>query len=401
MPRRGSPHVEPLTPEEMHSQLDVVLPKIGQIHELTVILRGWPACFAFFERAYACPIAPSILEIFRLHRTSTGYMDLEPIREATGNGRHLRLFGGRATRLRHLIADGVHLDWSIPFSDLDILNLRRMPLAAMPLWSRFTEIAHLSPHLRELTLDGCSPKFSLIDTELPGQRLLLPGLRTLLIGGLSIPFLLRLVYLLDVPRLIELCLKNYDDNANWSPVFQMLTGLHPLLRILHLQAVRVSPHPLTTGAIARFLMSIKDVQVVRLIDMHESFLNLFLEDGRYYLNPATSPVMTAAARSAIEAAHPEPISMLPMLKTVIYDGILTQEIIRFVNSRRTLGLPLERLYAQLPWYLTLSPQDKYALLCIEGFRPLTVAFTMDASPEEQAVWTDIEGPGAVVRHSRV
>ncbi|KZV74812.1 hypothetical protein PENSPDRAFT_732003 [Peniophora sp. CONT] len=400
-PKRSSPTTVYLTAEEMHRQLDVVLPRLGQIRDLSVIVHGWPACFAFLERAYTCPVVPSQLENFRLHRTSAGYGTLETIWSTTNSGRHLLLFGGRATCIRQLIVDGVHLDWSIPLSDLDILDLRRMPLSVMPSWPRFSEVIHLSSNLRELKLDGCSPKFSLIDADLPRQRILLPGLRTLQIGGMSIPVVLRMSYLLDAPRLIELMLKNYENDIDWSPVFQMLTGLYPVLRILHLNAVRVSQQPQTTGAMTRFFMSMKNVELLRLIDMHESFLNILLEDGRYYLDPTTPPVMTSVMRREIEAAHPEPLRMLPALKTVVYTAVLTQEIIRFTNSRRTLGLPLKRLYSHVFWFRTLSLQEKYALSRIEGFRTLEVGLNEDACPEEQAVWRDVEGPGAAVRKSRV
>ena len=400
-PPRNSPNPEPISPEEMHSQLDVVFPKLGQIRSLTVILKTWSPCYAFLERAYTCPTEPSQLETFRLHRTSAGYADLETISEETHGGRNLLLFNGRATRLRTFVADGVHFDWSMPLSDVKTLDMRRMPLSVMPSWSRFTEVMHLSPHLRELSLDGCAPKFSLVDTDLPHQRVLLPSLRTLVIGGMSIPFLLRMSYLLDAPRLIELGLRNYQQDVDWTPVFQMLTGLHPLLRILQLNSISVSSSPLNTGVIARFFMSVKKVELVRLVNMHGSFLNFFLEDGRYYLNPATPPVMTSNMRLAIETEHPLPIRMLPALSTVVYDSVLTQEIARFANARRTLGLPLRRLYAHMSWYHTLRLEERRLLAQIPGFATLAIALSIAACPEEQAIWCDVEGPGTAVQSSRV
>lgn len=401
-PRRSVPNPEPVTPADMHAQLDVVLPKLAQIRSLTVIVKSWPASYTFLERAYMCPIEPSQLQVVKFHRTSAGYADLAEIASETNDGRHLLLFRGRAAKLHTLTTDGVHLDWSIPLSELDALDMRRMPIFAMPTWDRFTQVAHLSPHLRELTLDGCTPKFSLLDEDLPSQRLLLPGLRMLAFGGMSVPFLLRLAYLLDTPRLIELSLKHYESlDHDWTPVFQMLTGVYPLLRILQLNTVRVSSQPSTTGVIARFFMSLKSVQVVRLINMHESFLNHFLEDGRYYLDPTTPPVMTSDMRRAIEANHPMPIRMLPALTTVIYDSVLTQEIVRFANTRRTLGLPLTRLYAHLSWYFTLGPEEKRLLYQIPGFSTLAVAFHLYACPEEQAIWREVEGPNAIIRTARV
>ncbi|VDB86575.1 unnamed protein product [Peniophora sp. CBMAI 1063] len=400
-PTLRDPRSNAITPEEMDAQLDVVLPKLSQIRSLTVILRGWPATYTFLRRAYTCSAAPSQLEIFRLHRTSAGYADLGDLREETDGGRHLLLFRGRATRLHTLAMDGVHLDWSIPLSNLDSLDMRRMPLSAMPSWSRFAELTHLSPNLRELSFDGCAPLFSLIDADLPRQRVLLPNLRTFVMGGMSIPFLIRLPYLLDTPNLIELSLRNYQEDLDWTPVFRMLVGSYPQLRILQLNAIRVSPEPPTTGALTRFFMSVKNVELVRLINMHESFLNHFLEDGRYYLDPEMPPVMTDDMRRAIEAEHPEPIRMLPALKTIIYDGVLTQEISRFADSRRRLGLPLDRLYAHVAWYLTLRPEERRTLHQIPGFMTLAVALDVRASPEEQAIWRDVEGPNAVIRNSRI
>ncbi|TFY82085.1 hypothetical protein EWM64_g1934 [Hericium alpestre] len=306
-----------LTREQMESLMDRILTKVEQITMLIISVEEWPAVYAALSKLRAASRA-RLLYRFEIHRLGRPYTWLRPEYETHEYLEASTLCGAEALALRYLCCNGVHLNWNrTPISNLQCLDLRRMPAQYSPSVERFFEILRSSPNLESLILDGGGPSWDDKNPHPEVPPVHLPHLATLIIGSFSLLLSTFLVKALDAPK-----------------------------------RPRSDAHE-------------HELQYMRVGGLKRHVLHAFFIDGRLHLMDDYPLIPTDAQRKQIEEAHP-PIILLPKLKYLEYQSMDTNDVLQFGQFRKHKDLPLEKIYINSHWAAQMSKQERDLLRTVSS-----------------------------------
>ncbi|KAG5647762.1 hypothetical protein DXG03_008485 [Asterophora parasitica] len=321
-----------ITGEQMGQLMDRLLTKLSSIRMLLIMVEDWDPALVAVAKLRTAGQMPGValsMERFELHRTGSPYVQIGSGYEPSDFREPMALFGGAPSpRLKTLSLNGIHVDWNTSIlTNLQTLDLRRMPIELSPEPTRFREILLASPNLKKLCLDGAGPQLYMHEQH---QPVILDRLQTLVVADFSIPYAHHIFSQISAPNLKDLTLINMTGD-DYSPLFQTLTGRFPLVELLATYTIELADTPSAAATMVRWLQSMPRLRYLRIANMAGMFLGLFLHDPRAVMEPHTQ--------------HPAPRQILsPKLSIVeAHPGTIPQ-LVNWVGPRKQLGAPVDVVY---------------------------------------------------------
>ncbi|KAH8099357.1 hypothetical protein BXZ70DRAFT_943375 [Cristinia sonorae] len=343
MKRRAGETEDPpkLTREQVNAVMDALLAKVSTLRTLVMVVHTRPAALAVLEKFRAAG-QPVSLERFEIHRSGPPNESPSVVTPAThpDEGReHIVLFNGDAPRLKWLVINGVGIDWrQSPIANLTTIDLRRLSSPCCPPLDRWLDILQACPSLYRLALDAAGPKLQPDSDAISRPPVDLLNLRDLFIGDASVLYAKYIFTYMTTPALTCLTLLNLW-NDDFGPLFDLLVGRFPNLRILALYHIQVARIDIHLNSLARFFDSIPRLQYLKLSRAAQLIGESLLENPREH------------RRGRIHYTDTKREVLCPELRwmTVHFQEVaLVKTVLR---RRRELGAPFQKVY-----YLPANPQ---------------------------------------------
>ena len=356
------------SPEHMSALMDLLVPGFARISELYLLADTWTVMFTALRRLKH--IAVPSLKLLEVHRTGPAYVQFGRGQTPPDLHNPIVLFDGKAPALRHVVLNGVHVNWTrSPLRDLLTLGFRKMAVEVMPTLKEFRAAVRGCPNLMHLSFEGAGPQWLErltcsckwgkknhghvpyeLQTFFPHQKdaeneecdcicrppIELHQLQDLIMGDFAIDYMLYLLKLFSAPKVKRLRISNLTG-INYPTLMEKLKGLFPLTTVLAVGNVE-APQNLVEA----WLESLPNVRYFKLSGS-EAFLKALL------------------ISKPIEGS--DQVSVLcPYLDTIESDNTDVDTLISFVEQRKALGYPLSQL---------LVPKDRQNTLSKEEFRKLS------------------------------
>lgn len=347
-----------ITPARMTWLLDILLQKIATLQRVTISTDSIKTALSVIERFWTHGSAPT-LEHFELHRFGQPHMfELPPEIETTFDGA-LPLCKGQTPRLKNIRLNGIPVNWEETTwsGDLYALDLRRFWIANCPSEARFRQMLS-GGNLRSLHLTAAMPQYDegSLGMWRDTQPIFLPRLREIVFGDLSVPYARKTFAVIHAPNLRMLALQLMDGD-DYSPVFGMLAGRFPELRILALHEVGILRAPAAYKKWALFLQSIPKVFSLKVGRLDSAMVDTLVLKAETYIVDSDADL----------DPNRQPLPpLLPALQCVEFVGVRCSDVRNFVTWRRDqVHTPIAKAYVLAP-----PPED-----------PLTPEFVGELSPQ--------------------
>jgi hypothetical protein len=384
--------------------------KLEQIHAFGVVVRSWQQVTAVLKMlaepenvGRACS-----LQQFELHNMSWEWANDESVSSA---GNPLPLCGNSAPSLKDVRLHGVFIDWDrSPLQNLTTLDLRRVPLPLSMTLPRFREILKNCPDLHKLSLHSFGPQRYPRSPAFK-EPVLLPKLVSLFLGGLTLSFGNYVLDNFSAPNVRDLTLANFDGEE-YAPMAFKITAMFPQVQLLTISAVSMGNHPAMRKIMVKWLHSMPNLRYLRIASIRPHILQVFLHDPAVYgvdidengngvSNSETDHTIvenvdSGTADAETQTTITENISRLqkistsrvlaPKLSILEYDTMDTQTIVTFGKGRRTIGVPLKKIYVSAPWVPRIDMQGRNDLCDIAT---LCVARAGSIMPEQAEILGDV------------
>jgi hypothetical protein len=412
------------TGEEMASLLDKLFTKLPQIRMFIVIVDTWPPALAVLDKLRTAGErgVPINMERFELHRAGRPYVWIGPGYEPDTHRNPIPLCGGKAPNLKYVCLNSIHVDWyKSPLANLTTLDLRRMALEVAPSLMKFRDMLKACPDLYKLALDGFGPKWE------PREAIALPPIEfpklvILVIGDFSLQYAFYVVAQIKAPNVRDLTMMNMTGE-DYSHLIKMMTGRFPEVRLLTLYTIEVADSPEGKARFVRWLHSMPHMSYLRIAQIRRSMLDAFMLDPSRFAIPAPStstfveavaalppvsnappasstttfaeavaalpPVSNAPAGSTPRTrnivvptsnpANPRHQILCPKFDILEYQTIDTEHIVALGKGRRSLGIPLRKIYVNAPWTPNITDKEQEELRSIAR---LYITPTGANTPEE-------------------
>ncbi|KAG6901811.1 hypothetical protein C0995_007610 [Termitomyces sp. Mi166 len=359
--RISSEDTIPISLAEMDHLLNRLLTYLSRIRILIYIGSSWEHVALLLDklRTVDAPLAIERLEIHRLGHIDYGhYSYIQPT----------TLFNGKGTpRLYYLSLSGVHIDWNTPIlHNLSTIDIRKLPLELSPTITRFREILINCPALRKLCLDGAGPQIDFYNP--PPFQIVMTNLKILCIADFSAPYALHVLSHFTAPNLVDLTFINMTGE-DYSPLYEILVNRFPEIKLLTLYAIDLA---VRSKAMVQWLTSMPRLTYLRIANLPLAFFELFVLDPRIVLTPDEEhplPKVILAPKLAVIEAHP---SIIPPLAW-------------FAVQRRTLGVPLDKVYITRPKDHTVNQEFQNACAQLMKVTSLHFMLSSTRTPEEDAI----------------
>lgn len=369
-----------LTGSQMEQLMDVIITKAEQLRTLVIVVQSWPPVFVALDRLHRAGHRMLNLERLEIHRFGSDYIWLGPGYSRQDYLQAMTVCGGTAPSLRRVCFSGVDVEWEdSPLTNLTTLTLCGLPPWVQPSLERFREILISSPNLRKLVLDRAGPRISQdsnysLDPSI--SPIVLPNLNVVVLGSMPCLYAISLLKIFEAPNTKDLTLMNMSME-DFGAFIRTLEGKFPLIQILTLYALEVTPSPSNKGVVARWLISMPWVKLLRLSQLKQFVSESLFDDVRRY-HPQGS-----IAEWPIERASDSRMLVFPRLKTVEYVKMETRRVVDYARYRANFGQALNRIYVTIDWIQTLSPAEKDLLLALGS---VWVSNDGGNSEEEQELW---------------
>lgn len=377
--------------DDMNRILDILLKKSHQIRMLIVVVELWPPILVLLERLHQSSRSLQQLERIEIHRTGRPYRWDGPGYPLCDYQHALSLFNGQAQRINFICLNGIHLDWDRAcLTNLTNLDLRRMPPDLGPSLERFRYMLESSPNLRKLSLDGAGPTVPMNLAARSYPPVFLPRLESLVLGDFLVTYAIFYAGIIHAPNVREITVLNLvgEDHAQ---LFKVLTGKFPQLLILALFGVKIRKVAENARIMVQWLLSIPKLKFMRMAGMEADLLDLLYVDGRFHIRNDT-PLMPAAEMTQAILANGSPINLCPELEAIEVQQLDMNSVVRFISHRKTLEMPLHKLYIHHNFFETMSP-DERAILQKQNYEHnfANITAPMSLTPMEESIWRQVRG----------
>ena len=380
----------PMTGDDMSQVLDILMMKSNQIRMLVVVVELWPPILVLLDRLYRSSRSLRQLERIEIHRTGRPYRWDGPDYPLCDFQHALSLCNGNTQRINYVCLNGLHLDWDKSrLSNLNHLDLRRMPPDMGPSLERFRYMLESSPNLRKLSLDGAGPIMSASKAMRSYPPVFLPRLESLVIGDVHVTLAIFYARIIHAPNVREMTLLNLvgEDHVH---LFKVLTGKFPQLLMLTLYSVHIRKFAENGRIMVQWLLSIPKIKFMRVASMKTDIIGLFFVDGRLHISDNIPLNLTDEGKEAV-LGNGSPIILCQELEAVEVQRINAESVVKFVHDRKKLGVPLRRLYIHHNWVETMTPAEKATILKLNEPNFVTVSTPMTLTPDEESIWKQIRG----------
>lgn len=333
------------TGQHMAALMDKLLTKVSQIRTLILVVDTWaPMLVALHKFQSVGP--PSAIRRLELHRSGLSYVRLGAGFQPGLLREPLRLFSGPTPLLNYVCLNGVHIDWDrSQLQNLTFLDLRRMAMEVMPKVERLREILASSPNLETLILDGAGPLWD-VDHPPFAHRVQLPKLKKFTIGDCTVEYACYIVEQFEAPALQALTLMSLNGE-DYAPLIEAITPRFPAIRLATLYSLEVVDNPANRSLLARWFLSMPELKYLRISQLQPHFFRVLLEDPR------------AHGAGVGPNGQPSPFRevICPKLDRMEYQYIATAHVVTFIQGRKRLGVPIQRLYIQQEWMKRISQNE--------------------------------------------
>ncbi|KAH9486490.1 hypothetical protein JR316_0000555 [Psilocybe cubensis] len=334
----------PLTLESTTVLINRLFEKLSNIRVLIIVVQDWDPALTIIHalRRVAQEGLPMIMERFELHRAGSAYVQIGTGYEPSFYTEAIPLFGGAVVpSFRYLSLNGVHVDWqNSHLTNLSAFDIRRMPLERVPTLERFRAILQASPDLNKMILDGAGPQWprGMIDPS-TFPVIPLPLLKILVVGDFSVVYGAYLITQFAAPNVLDFTLMNLLG-TDYSPFFNALTSKLPSIRTLTIHTAAVS-NDSSAVSIFKWLRTIPNLTYLRVINVQQTFLDLFLFDSQL-------------SRPAISGTKSLICDKLAYLEIHSVD---IQMVSTWISKRKALGSPLRKVYIGTETVSPLKPEE--------------------------------------------
>ncbi|KAF9056096.1 hypothetical protein BJ165DRAFT_1398839 [Panaeolus papilionaceus] len=326
--------------------------KISQLRTLIVVVHDWDPIIHIVNqlaRVYVERV-PLILEHLEIHRTGPYYVQSGAAFPEEAYDKPPPLFGGALIPTMRIVAlDAIHTDWQrTRLCNLTTLDIRKLPFARSPTNDQFKDLLRSNPGLKKLLMDGAGPLWPLDpNVAATSHPVVLHELEQLILGDFSLLYGVHLLSLFRTPNLTDLTLLNTcgDDQPEF---FEALRPLSANVRILSLFKCESTLSVGMSTSIVKWLKTMKHLGYLRICDVNEHFLNLFM------YNP-----VTLTPYAAPEATHGV---LCPKLAIFEMQRAPAERILHFTKWRAALGAPLQKIYVPVWMRHTITPEQSKDLM---------------------------------------
>lgn len=332
--------------------LSALRPKLAQLRMIIVVVRNVQAAQAVMRAVESA--APVGMERYEVHCAGRPFVSPEHgawgEREFDRHGTTPIFCGGR---LQHLALNGVHVNWvRSPISNLQSLDLRRMSLSSSPSLIQFRAMLSACPQLSKLALDGIGPQ---VDVNLARtlHPIVLPNVKTFLIGDFSLPYALYVLSQLRVPNVRDLTLMNLTDE-DYTPLFATLTGQMKEVRLLTLYTIDVAPVGASRPTLVSWLRAMPLVRYLRIAQLQSYVFEALLDDPTYaseYPSPPPSPDPSS------DSNHLAREVLCPQLNCLEFQHVSNNAVISVCEGRKELRRPLRTIYVNPLWAQDMQDEE--------------------------------------------
>jgi hypothetical protein len=247
-----------------------------------------------------------------------------------------------------------------------------------------------SPNLRKLSLDGAGPTVPMNLAARSYPPVFLPRLESLVLGDFLVTYAIFYAGIIHAPNVREITVLNLvgEDHAQ---LFKVLTGKFPQLLILALFGVKIRKVAENARIMVQWLLSIPKLKFMRMAGMEADLLDLLYVDGRFHIRNDT-PLMPAAEMTQAILANGSPINLCPELEAIEVQQLDMNSVVRFISHRKTLEMPLHKLYIHHNFFETMSP-DERAILQKQNYEHnfANITAPMSLTPMEESIWRQVRG----------
>ncbi len=329
-----------ITAGQMAVLLDKILVKIATIHVMFIIVDTWPPALVALHKLRDAGV-PLMMERFEIHRVGHPYAWTLPGVEPDEVRNPIALFNGCAPKLKWLTINGLNIDWyRSPLSNLVTLDMRRMLMPTCPSMTRFRQMLANCPRLYRLAIDASGPRW-----EQEGEMfnpIHMPSIRELLIGDVSVRYATFIISQIIAPRIMCLNFMNMNGE-DFGPLIAYLVGRFPLVEILTLFSIAVLDDTrrenVNMGRLVAWLRSMPKLKILKIAHISPPMLDAFLEDPRDHFPPTEESELEAGEKNEEEREV-----LCPELRFFQLTAQVPNQILKFTQTRKALGVPLTRIY---------------------------------------------------------
>jgi hypothetical protein len=382
---------QPMTGNDMNRILDILMTKSNQIRMLVVVAELWPAILVLLDRLHRSSRSLQQLERIEIHRTGRPYRWDGPGYPLCDYQHALSLCNGHTQRINNVCLNGIHLDWDKTcLTNLTNLDLRRMPPDLGPSFEQFRYMLESSPNLKKLCLDGAGPITTTSQTLRSYPPVFLPRLESLILGDVIVTSAIYYAKIIHAPNVRELTLLNLGGEDH-TQLFNVLTGKFPELLILTLHRMNIRTTAENGRTMVQWFLSIPKIKFMRVAATKADMFSLFVVDGRLHIRSDIPLNLTTEYRAAI-LANGSPIILCPELDAVEVQLVNIDSVVKFVHDRKTLGVPLRKLFIHHDWLENMKDQER-AVIEEQGYEHdfITVSMPMKLTPVEESIWKQVRG----------
>lgn len=373
----------PYTPAMIGALMDRLLQKIHLIRSWIFILDTWPSALTVLSKIRDAGVAPASLEHFELHRTGRPLLWIGPNFEPEDHREPIPICDGRVIpKLDYLCLSGVPTDWNSQcISNLAVLDLRKLAMESNPTLDQFRNILSASPKLCKLALDAAGPQPSADFLYPPGlQPIELTCLTVLMLGDFTVHYMPYCLETFRAPNLIEFMITNMTG-SDCGRLFDALTGRFPEVRMLTLYGIDMEDSPSNKRRVISWLKSMPKISVLKVAHVSTHVFRAFFEDPRRWDG---SVVDIFTPRTGI-------IPLCPNLEILDYHVLPLDIVMKFIDGRKSMNLPLKKLYILSDWFIRMPLEDRNMLA---HMIPLYPFYPGDPHPEELVIrysWCQSKG----------
>ncbi|KAJ7070681.1 hypothetical protein C8F01DRAFT_1013487 [Mycena amicta] len=347
-----------IPPDDLRKILTCIFEKRQTIRMLivTVASDDWESALIVLELlALYGPHGLPMLQRFELHRGGLNNEDRKSLAWPPMVPQPF-LGGAKAPLLSYISLNGVPIDWrgSI-LENLTTFDMRRLPSIYRPDLARFYEILTNCPRLIKLSLDGAGPRFDEVNMDQPLTPVDLPCLRTLVVADLTRAYAIFLFSAFTARNVNDLTLMNLCGD-DYSPLFQLMTGMFPRVQLLTAYSLQYEPHG--PPIMVRWLDAMPMLAYMRVANLAPYFYGLFFRDGDLQ-NPVA-----------------------PHLQVLDCQVIEPPILVQWAKDRAHFGTPLKKIYVseELGSQLHESHLRELTSLCVVARLPKGAT-----TPEEEVL----------------
>ncbi|KAJ7070885.1 hypothetical protein C8F01DRAFT_1362705 [Mycena amicta] len=323
--------------DDLRKILGCIFEKRQTIRMLIVTVDDWESALIVLELlALYGPHGLPMLQRFELHRGGLKNEDRKSLAWPPMVPQPF-LGGAKAPLLSYISLNGVPIDWrgSI-LENLTTFDMRRLPSTYMPDLARFQEILTNCPRLIKLSLDGAGP-------------------RTLVVADFTRAYAIFLFSVFTARNVNDLTLMNLCGD-DYSPLFQLMTGMFPRVQLLTAYSLQYEPHG--PPIMVRWLDAMPMLAYMRVANLAPYFYGLFFRDGDLQ-NPVA-----------------------PHLQVLDCQAIEPPILVQWAKDRAHFGTPLKKIYVseELGSQLHESHLRELTSLCVVARLPKGAT-----TPEEEVL----------------